>query len=89
MTLRAESLPREPVEAASDIALATGKPVAIASLGVIAVPDVSLLLGVAHGLDVPPTAVLRRYDGRSVSFYSIPEGWTTDTVRSTGWVVLP
>ncbi len=61
------------VEAAADMALATGLPVAVPALGVMLVPDVVMLEGIANGHEVTPTARMRK-DGRTVHVYQLPAG---------------
>ena len=63
---------RRECELAADVALARGQMVPLFGLGMVVVPDVLLLEGIAHGLDVPPSATVRRADGRSARIYRLP-----------------
>lgn len=57
----------------ADKALRTGKPVILTDIGVILVPDVFAIEGVANGLPVlPDTCLMRRDDGRSVYMFRAP-----------------
>lgn len=57
----------------ADKALRTGKPVILAEFGVILVPDVFAIEGVANGLPaLPDTCLMRRDDGRSLYVFQPP-----------------
>lgn len=57
----------------ADKALRTGKPVILAEFGVILVPDVFAIEGVANGLPaLPDTCLMRRDDGRSLYVFRAP-----------------
>lgn len=40
--------------------------------GIVAIPDVILLEGMAHGYDTSSTWIARRADGRAVHFFQMP-----------------
>ena len=62
------------LEAASDVALATGDAVTLSHLGLIVVPDTLIVEGAANGHDSPDTWRLRRADGRTTWLYALPAG---------------
>lgn len=51
---------------------ATGQPLACEVHGIIVVPDLVVLEGIANGEDSPHTWRLRRGDGREVSIFALP-----------------
>jgi len=61
--------------ALADKVFATGEPLACESCGIIMVPDMVVLEGIANGETQPNTWRLRRADGREVSIFALPDGW--------------
>lgn len=58
----------------ADKVFATGNPMACEVHGIVVVPDLVVLEGIANGETQPDTWRLRRHDGREVSIFALPEG---------------
>lgn len=61
------------VECAADIALRTNCVTLMVPLGLVVVPDVVILEGIANGRDAGQPTVLQSADGRRVYVYAMPE----------------
>lgn len=61
------------VERAADIALRTNAVTLIIPLGLVVVPDVIILEGIAYGRDAGQPTVLQGEDGRRAYVYAMPE----------------
>jgi hypothetical protein len=65
---------------AADAALGYGRPIAVPSLLILVIPDVSVITATANGLAVSPDLVITRRDGRTVALFRVDVDdpiWTT------------
>ncbi len=58
----------------ADKVFATGNPMACEVHGIVVVPDLMVLEGIANGEESPNTWRIQRGDGREVSIFALPDG---------------